>query len=148
MSKRIVLAILAVFLTWSVLDFVIHGLILQSTYEATADLWRPKDEMKMGLMYLVGLISAVVFTCIYACFFRDKTIATGLGYGLLYGIAAGIGMGYGTYSVMPIPYHLALAWFLGMVVEVTLGGVILGLIFSRPCAAKGGHSAGDTDAEG
>jgi hypothetical protein len=25
--------------------------------------------------------------------------------------------GYGTYSVMPIPYHMALVWFLGSLIE-------------------------------
>jgi hypothetical protein len=39
-----------------------------------------------------------------------------------------MGMGYGTYSVMPIPYSLALGWFWGTVVETTLAGVLLGLI--------------------
>ena len=39
--KRIVLAVVAVFVAWSALDFVIHGLILASSYEATARLWRP-----------------------------------------------------------------------------------------------------------
>jgi hypothetical protein len=46
MVKRFVLAAFAVFMAWSVLDFLIHGLPLQSTYEATASLWRPMGEMK------------------------------------------------------------------------------------------------------
>jgi hypothetical protein len=36
MNKRIVLGIVAVFVAWQVLDFVLHGLILASTYQATA----------------------------------------------------------------------------------------------------------------
>ena len=52
-------------------------------------------------------------------------------YGLLLGISWGISMGYGSYSVMPIPYHMALAWFLGTVVEMTLGGLLLGLIIKE-----------------
>jgi len=46
----------------------------------------------------------------------------------LYGAGYGISMGYGSYSFMPIPYSLALIWFLGTVVELTIGGVLLGLI--------------------
>jgi hypothetical protein len=49
-------------------------------------------------------------------------------YGLLFGVAMGIGMGYGTYAVMPIPYSMALTWFLGTVVEATVGGLLAGLI--------------------
>ena len=45
MLKRNLLAIIAVFVVWSILDFLIHGMLLQSSYEATANLWRPMEEM-------------------------------------------------------------------------------------------------------
>ncbi|HCR15895.1 MAG TPA: hypothetical protein DIU35_00290 [Candidatus Latescibacteria bacterium] len=47
--KRTVLAIILVFIAWSILDFLIHAVILQASYAATIDLWRPSAEMKMGL---------------------------------------------------------------------------------------------------
>lgn len=47
---------------------------------------------------------------------------------MLFGLGAGVSMGYGSYSVMPIPYHMAFTWFLGSVVEATVGGLILGAI--------------------
>lgn len=130
MMKRMILSIIAVFIAWSVLDFVIHSLILQKTYEATAELWRPMEEMKMGLMYLVTLVYAVSFVCVYGCFFKSHTIATGLQYGLILGIGAGFGMGFGTYSYMPIPQKLALIWFLGTVVEFVAAGLLIGWILS------------------
>jgi hypothetical protein len=37
-------------------------------------------------------------------------------------------MAYGSYAVMPIPYAMALTWFLGSVVKITIGGLILGAI--------------------
>ena len=128
MIKKIGMAIVSVFVLWSVLDFVIHGIILFDAYNATAELWRPMEEMKMGLMYIVGFIAAIVFVLIYALFFKEKNIKIALKYGLLFGVFTGISMGYGTYSVMPIPYSMALTWFLGAVIEVTLGGLIIGLI--------------------
>jgi len=131
MGKRILLAILCVFLLWSVLDFVIHGIILRPAYEATPSLWRPMAQMKMGLMYVVVLIAASMFVLIYAWLITRKTLGKGFQYGLLYGIGVGVGMGYGTYSVMPIPYSMALAWFLGAVTEATLGGLILGMILRK-----------------
>ena len=135
MTKRIVLAVLAVFIAWSVLDFVIHGIILRSTYEATAELWRPMDEMKMGLMHGIMMVSAIAFTLIYALLVEAKSVASGLLYGSLYGIGVGIGMGYGTYCVMPLPHVLALAWFLGTVFELAVGGLLLGLILRAPALA-------------
>jgi len=128
MGKKILWATLAVFVTWCVLDFVIHGVILKTTYEATANLWRPMAEMKMGLMYGVVLISAFMFTLIYGWLVGEKSLGTGVKYGLLYGIGLGVGMGYGSYSIMPIPYSMALTWFLGAVAEATLGGLLLGMI--------------------
>jgi hypothetical protein len=44
-------------------------------------------------------------------------------------------MGYGSYSVMPIPYHMALTWFMGTVIEAAVGGVILGAIVCEERAA-------------
>jgi hypothetical protein len=95
------------------------------------------EEMKMGLMYVVVLISATTFVSIFVSFFRERTLGTGLKYGLLFGTGVGAGMGYGSYSVMPIPYTMALTWFLGTVVEAAVGGVLIGLIVpSRSSTAK------------
>lgn len=126
--KKIILVSLAIFILWSVLDFIIHGLILGSSYEVTAALWRPMDEMKMGLMRIVVFISSVTFVLIYVLFFAVKGFVPALKYGLLYGIGAGIAMGYGSYAVMPIPYTMAFVWFTGSVAKTTLGGLLLGLI--------------------
>jgi hypothetical protein len=131
MKKKIFLAGVVVFILWSVLDFIIHGLILKSAYASTASLWRPMAEMKMGLMYLTVFVSALSFSAIYGYLVAKKSPMVGLTYGLLYGIAVGVGMGYGTYSVMPIPYCMALTWFLGTVIEAVLGGFVLGAIVKK-----------------
>ncbi|MEK7706336.1 MAG: hypothetical protein AAB426_15350, partial [Myxococcota bacterium] len=108
---RASIAIVAVFVTWSLLDFVIHSLMLGSVYAATPELWRPMGEMKMGLMYATVLIAAAAFVAIYARFVSPKSLGTATLYGLVFGIGTGISMGYGSYSVMPIPYTLAIGWF-------------------------------------
>lgn len=128
MFKRTALAMLAVFVTWSAMDFVIHAILLAPTYEATAELWRPEAEMKMGLMQLVTAISAVGFTLMYARLVDPKCMGAALLFGLIFGFISGISMGYGTYSFSPIPYKLALSWFLGATVEGIAGGFMLGLI--------------------
>ena len=135
MMKRIVLAVLAVFVAWSVLDFVIHGLILAQTYKETAQLWRPMEQMKMGLMHVVVLISASTFVCLYAFFVSKKSVARGIAYGLVFGLGVGISMGYGTYAVQPIPYKIALTWFLGTVAETTVAGLLAGLIVKEQLVA-------------
>ena len=128
MGKRTILAVVAVFLAWSLLDIVIHQLFLMGEYEATADHWRPPDEIMIGLIYLVTLISAVVFVGIYKFLICRKEPGRAIQYGLLFGVAIGIGMGYGSYAVMPLTHTIALVWFLGTVVQGGVAGALLGLI--------------------
>jgi hypothetical protein len=126
--KKVILAILAVFIAWSVMDFLIHGVILHASYAATASLWRPMSEMKTPLLYLSVFVASLTFVLIYSRFFSRKSISTGLTYGLLFGLSTGVPMGFGSYSVMPIPYHMAFVWCFGSVAEALVGGLIVALI--------------------
>ena len=124
--KKILMATVVVFVAWVALDWIMHGMILQSAYASTPTLWRPMQEMKMGTLYFAVLMSALAFTWIYAKFVGKKSMGTGLAYGLWSGFGTGVGMGYGTYAVMPIPYMMAFVWFAGTVVEAGVAGIIVG----------------------
>ena len=128
MVKKILLGGIAVFVAWEILDFVIHGLILGSTYATLPNVFRAQADMKMGLMAVVTLIGALAFAAVYAWFVSPKSLATGVKYGLVWGFGGGVMMGYGSYAAMPIPYVMALAWFLGTWVEFTVAGLLAGLI--------------------
>jgi hypothetical protein len=131
------LAVIAVFVIWVILNFLLHGLLLTSSYAATPQLWRPMTDIKMGLTYFVTLVSAACFVLVYAQFIVDKSLKTATLYGLIVGIGAGIAMGYGSYAVMPIPYVMALAWFLGSVVNYVVGALAMGLVLrTAPSAGK------------
>lgn len=122
--RKVFLTSVVVFLVWSILDFVIHGVLLQAAYAATPDLWRPRAEMKLGVLYVSVFGTALAFTAIWARYVRPKAPMIGLLYGAWFGIAAGLSMGYGSYAVMPIPYGMALVWFLGRVVEGIAAGAV------------------------
>ena len=128
MLKRTILAVVVTFIAWSILDFVIHGVLLQPTYEATASLWRPMDEMNMPLMYLVTLAYMACFVALYAVFVGEKSISTGIKFGALFGLATGISMGFGSYSYIPIPLSLASSWFAGTLVQSIVAGGLVGAI--------------------
>lgn len=128
MSKKCMLAVVVVFIAWQIIDFIVHALILAPQYAATASFWRPEGEIKMRLMAVVTLISSICFCLVYDRFFRNKNVTTGMLYGLIWGIGVGVSMGHGTYSVMPIPYALALGWFLGTVAAAVVAGAIVGVI--------------------
>lgn len=128
MTKKIIFATIAVFALWFVMDWVIHGMLLMPTYNETASLWRPMEEFKPILMWVVNAVSAACLVSIYALFFKEKNLKNGAIYGLLIGISYGAGMGFGTYAYMPIPYILAQGWFWGSVAELTAAGVVMALI--------------------
>lgn len=128
MSKRALYAVAAIFVAWAVLDFVIHGVILAGAYASSPELWRPQAGMILWLIYFATLVSAATFVYIYDRWFKEKGVGPAVAYGIVFGIGAGISMGYGSYAVMPLPYSIALGWFLGRVVEAAVGGLLLGLI--------------------
>jgi hypothetical protein len=125
--KRIILAIVAVFVAWSVMDIIIHGFLLMPTYLETSNLWRPENEMKNGLLSFVTLFAALGFVLIFI-FFKDKSIKTGVLYGLIFGLSLGVSMGFGTYAYTPIPLFLALSWFSATLLEALVAGLLVGLI--------------------
>jgi hypothetical protein len=128
MLKRILLAAVAIFVAWEVLDFVIHGVVLREAYAATPGVWRPMAEIKMGLMYVVGAIAAFCFAGIYGWLVRPKSLRAAINFGMLFGIGAGVSMGYGSFAVMPIPYVMAVTWFVGTLVQALVAAVLVGLI--------------------
>jgi len=128
MLKRASLAILAVFILGSLMDFVLHGILLRSTYEATAHLWRPIKEMNLPLIYAVMLVFSVCFVSLYGLLVDKKSLWAGVKLGFIFGLTTGVSMGFGSYSYMPIPMELAVSWFLGCLIEITILGGVVGAI--------------------
>jgi hypothetical protein len=119
---------MVVFIAWSILDFILHGLLLRSTYEATANLWRPMGQMNMPLMYSVTFVFTACFVLIYELLVGRKSLVSDIQFGALFGLAAGISMGFGSYSYIPIPLTLAWSWFFGSWIEAIAAGAIVGAI--------------------
>jgi hypothetical protein len=134
MFKKYLIAVFVVFIVSSFLDWLANGVILMSLFSQSSELWRPIEEMKWGLGYVVSFLSILFFTYIYYRLIDRKSVANGIMYGLIYGIAWGLSYGYGTYAYMPIPYLLALGWFLQSVIAFTIFGLIIGLIIREKSA--------------
>jgi len=128
MAKRAILAVVGVFIAWSIMDFLIHGVLLKSTYEATANLWRPMDDINIPLIYFVTLAFTACFVAIYGLLVDRKSLVSGIKFGALFGLAGGISMGFGSYCYMPIPMTLAWSWFFGTWIEAVIAGAIVGAI--------------------
>lgn len=128
MLRRAMLSVLAVFLVWSVLDFIFHGLLLDPTYQATADLWHPVDETNMVLMYAVTLAAAACFVMLYAHLVTRKSLLAGIKLSVIVGLSSGISVGFGSHSYMPIPLTLAWSWFLEALVSGVVAGALVGTL--------------------
>lgn len=131
MAKQMIWAVLAIFVTWLILDFLLHTLLLRSTYETTPNLWRPMDEMNLLLVYFVMLVLIVSFVLIYGFLIQQKSLASGIKFGALYGLGISISAGFGTYIHMPIPLILAWSWFLGGLIKAIAAGAIVGALIKQ-----------------
>lgn len=131
MTKKLWLGFVAVFVVLSVCETIISTLLLSSAYQATAHLWRPMAEMKIWLFYVVYLFIAFFFTLIFSKGYEGKGIGEGLRYGFYVGMMMAVPMAYATYAAMPIPYSLALQWFLYGLVEYLLCGMVVALVYGK-----------------
>lgn len=132
---------LAVYVAAQLSDYLIHGLILRSAYEATKDLWRPDMDAKMWIMVLVTAIWSVLFTLIFIKGYEARGLMEGVRFGLLIGLFTAIPMAYGTYAVLPIPYSLAFQWFVYGTAQCILLGVVAALIWGRLADASAARPA-------
>ncbi len=131
--KGWVIASVVVAVVIAVVEMIIHGVLLQSSYQQTASVWRPMSESQpmMPLMWLGYLIFAPFFVWIYA-----KGIEAGksaIGQGVRFGLAFGVGLSAMSsliwYVVLPIPASLAWAWFAAGVAVYLAAGVTAALVY-------------------
>jgi len=131
MGKKFWTGFVVVFVVLSLLEYILYNVLLSSTYEATPNLWRPAAEMKIWIFYVVYLFIAFFFTLIFSKGYEGKGAVEGLRYGFYVGMLMAVPMAYGSYASMPIPYSMALQWFLSGLVEYVILGVVLALIWGK-----------------
>jgi hypothetical protein len=127
--KKLILSTFLVFLSFFGTDCIIHGNILMSAYSETASLWRPQDEMNIGLIQLVNFLISVAICYSYTYFVTNKTLKNTLLYVLTIGFVLGVSAGYMTYATMQITHFIAFIWFVGIIIQKLIAGVILYFIY-------------------
>ena len=142
MTIRPLLAALAILVAWTLLDFLLHRLLLAPSYDASPGLWRPFDQLNVALIYAVVFVLIGVFVGTYKLLVRPKSLRAGLFLGAFIGLALGVSAGFGTYIHMPIPLALAWGWFLGGWLKGLAAGAIVGavIIESKNQSAVGSHA--------
>lgn len=127
--KRLVIAIVVVFLGVFFTDCLIHGVWLKQDYcdPASAGLWRSEADMQkhMGWLMLGQLIATVSATMLYAKGFAEKACVR---CAVLFGVFMSLFMQANTlitYAVQPLPATLAVKWFVSGVAQGAFVGLIL-----------------------
>lgn len=135
-NSRLWLAALAVFLVGQGWNYLIHQVWLAPLYGATASVWRPEADMmaKMPLMFVTGAIFSLFFVYIFSRGYQGGGPAEGLRYGLVIGMFYSLPVAYENYVVLPIPYDLALKWFLAGLAGCVVLGLVAALVY-RPSRA-------------
>ncbi len=132
--KRWLIASIVVYIVMGLTEYIVHGIILMGTYEATASVWRPMEEIKGWIGFVTGAIFSLIFVYIFIKGYEGKGIMEGARYGLWIGLMFTIPNAYGFYSVLPIPYSLALMWWIFGTVQIVIYGIVAAAIY-RPVSA-------------
>lgn len=133
MSKKVWIGFIAVFIGMAILDYLIHAVILAPVYmsEPMKSLMRPDMEGKIWIFYVVYLIIAFFFTLIFSKGYEGKGIGEGIRYGLYVGLLMATPMAYSSYAMYPMPYSLALQWFIYGIIEYIILGIIVAAVFGK-----------------
>ena len=127
--KKLILAVVAVFVLMQITDYIIHNLILSSTYQALVNLWRPDMMSLMWLMTLTSLFFSFMFVFIFTKGYEGKGIWEGVRYGLIIGLLMNVVGMLNQYAVYPIPFILVIQWFIYGMVQFIIAGIVTSLIY-------------------
>jgi len=129
---RYFIASLASFVFIFLFDFLFHGNILGEAYERTAYLWRNQSQIQQFIhwTFISQILKALIIGFIFTRHYEAKGITEGLRFGVIIGFLLGV-INLSTYAYMPIPFGLALSWFIGSMIQAVGVGVILSLIYKK-----------------
>jgi hypothetical protein len=105
--------------------------------DEVSKIMRPESEMNsmMWIYYVVYIIQAFFFTFIFSKGYEGKGIMEGVRYGLYMGLLMATPMAYASYAMYPMPYSLALQWFIYGIIQYIILGVIIALVYKNKPAA-------------
>lgn len=137
-KKNLLLSGVVVFIAYQVLDFVTHEVLMRSGYDATAQVWRPQEEMMsfMWIFIVVNLLWSFIFVYLFDQMNKGKGIQEGIKYGFCIGLFVVTPMAYNTYAVLPVPHSMALGWFVYGMIKVMACGAVLSLVHKPVQAAS------------
>jgi hypothetical protein len=129
--KKLLIAFVAVYVVGQIMGYLIHQVWLMETYASLASVWRPEAEMasKMWIMFVTAATWSFFFCYVFARGYEGKGLAEGARYGAIIGLFFGISNAYDGYVIYPIPYSLALKWFLSGLAYCVVQGIVAAALY-------------------
>ncbi len=138
-SKKLWLTFVVVYVVLEVTSYLIHGVLLIDTYqsEAVKEVFRSEEQMgsTMWIMWVTDLIWAFFFTFFFVKGYENKGIMEGVRFGIYMGLFVSLVVAYQNYAVLPIPYSLAIKWFIYGFIQSVILGITAALVY-KPAAAE------------
>ena len=133
MHKKVIPGFIAVYIAISLMNFVIHGVLLKSIYMqlVATQLMRGEDAGTMWIYFVTALVVSFFFVLIFSKGYEGKGIGEGVRFGLYAGLMMATPFAYDSYASYPVPYSLALQWFLYTVIEYIILGVVAAAVFGK-----------------
>ena len=134
--QRLFIAFVAVYVVLEVCNYLVHGLWLAPTYASLADIWRPPSEMqsKIWIIFVTDVFWSFFFCYVFARGYEGKGLVEGVRYGAIIGLFFAMSQSYNSYVIFPIPYSLALRWFLSGLAGCVVLGIVVAAVY-RPARA-------------
>jgi len=133
MNKKLWIAFFVVFVVWIVLNVVVHSAILGAAYQSDEmmKVWRPDMMSKMYITYINTFIMSFFFVLIYSKWYKRGNIAEGIQYGVYVGFLMATPMAYSLYAMFPIPYPIAVQWFMYGMIHYIIIGIVVALMCGK-----------------
>ena len=139
--KKFALATLAVFVIVAILEFLLHRVVLASTYTTlqyyrNAALWSEGDTGALKWLYLGYLLFACLFVFLYT---RGYEARPAFGQGLRYGVYVGLLLYVPTVFIqqglLKMPVIVSVSWSLAGIVECVISGIVASSIYKAKPAS-------------
>lgn len=132
-QKKFWIAFIVIFIAYEITNIIVHSLILGPTYmsDEVKPLFRPQAvlDSTMWLRLFTELVWSFFFTFIFVKGYENKGVMEGVKFGIYIGLFYSFVWAYQSYWMFPMPYSLALQWFILGLIQCVILGVLAALIY-------------------
>ena len=129
--KKTAIATVAGFVLQMGTNYLLHGVILMSSYAATANLWRTDEAMaqRRWILFVGTFIFVLGAVLIYQRGAERKSpVGQGIRFGILLALVSTVPASLFEYVTTPIPHRLAFHWIIAESIQCVLLGLLTALI--------------------